>query len=172
MILKHLLFLFFFFKLSFALIVSPEEVMKQTFKSDTVIKKSMILTKAQHAKVEQIAKNKLKSKLYRVYISQNGDKTIGIGILLTQTVRSKNTAVLYALDDKGILNSIEIIAFREPKEYLPTKRWMKQFTEQKAEHFSSEDGNIDNISGATLSANAIIRAANLAHAIYKVALKR
>ncbi len=132
----------------------------------------MILTKAQHAQVQKLAKTRLKSKLYRIYIAKEHDKTVGIGILLTHVVRSKTTAVLYIMTPQGALQDIEIIAFREPKEYLPSKRWMQQFKEHKGEHYDYEQGNIDNISGATLSANAVINVANLAQAIYKVALKK
>jgi Na+-translocating ferredoxin:NAD+ oxidoreductase RnfG subunit len=154
------------------MIISPETALEQTLNADSVIKKSMILTKDQHGQVQKLAKTKLKSKLYRIYIAKKASKTVGIGVLLTQTVRSKSTAVLYIMNPQGVLQAIEIISFREPKEYLPSKRWLTQFKDHKGEHFSSVSGNIDNISGATLSANAIIRAANLAQAIYKVALKK
>lgn len=159
-------------QLSFALIITPEDALKQTLDAQTVIKKSKILTKAQHKQVQKLAKTKLKSKLYRIYHAKKDGVIIGHGILLTQTVRSKSTAVLYIMNVKGELQTIEIIAFNEPKEYLPSKRWLKQFDKSKDENFSSEDGNINNISGATLSASAVINVANLAHAIWKVALNK
>lgn len=169
---KSILLILITVSAAFSMIISPEKAMKLTFKADTITKKSMILTKAQHAEVQKLAKTRLKSKLYRIYIAQKGTETVGIGILLTHIVRSNTTAVLYIMTPQGELQNIEIIAFREPKEYLPSKRWIKQFTEHKSEHYDYQNGTIDNISGATLSANAIINVANLAQAIYKVALKK
>ena len=169
---KYFLLFVLSIQLSFALIISPEDALKQTLGADNVIKKSKILTKAQHKQVQQLAKTKLKSKLYRVYHAKKSGHIIGHGILLTEIVRSKSTAVLYIVNAKGELQAIEIIAFNEPKEYLPSKRWLKQFDKNQDENFSSQDGNINNVSGATLSASAVINVANLAHAIWKVALSQ
>lgn len=159
-------------QLSFALIITPEDALKQTLGAQDIIKKSKILTKAQHKQVQTLAKTKLRSKLYRVYHAKKDGKIIGHGILLTEVVRSKTTAVLYIVNAKGELQTIEIIAFNEPREYLPSKRWLKQFDNNLDENFNSQGGNINNVSGATLSASAVINAANLAHAIWKVALSQ
>lgn len=168
---KILFFLLLSLQFSHALIISPEDALKQTLLADDVSKQSKILTKAQHKQVQQLAKTKLKSKLYRIYHATKNAKTIGHGILLTHSVRSKNTAVLSIIDTKGTLIAIEIIAFNEPKEYLPSKRWLQQFDHNQAEHFNTQSGNINNITGATLSASAVVNIANLAHAIAKVTLK-
>ncbi|MDH5464314.1 MAG: FMN-binding protein, partial [Thiovulaceae bacterium] len=114
---------------------------------------------------------KLSSKLFRLYIAKKSEQTIGFGILLTQKVRSKSTAVLYMLTPDGNLKNIEIIAFNEPKEYLPSKRWIAQFKEKKTKEFV-ENSDLTMISGATLSANAIIKVANIARAIWKVKLNK
>ena len=156
-----LLFLFIAtFQLSFALIITPEDALKQSLHAKNVTKKAMILTKDEHQKIQQLAKSKLKSKLFRLYTASSDDKVLGHGILLTQKVRSKTTAILYMIDTKGELLAIEVIAFNEPKEYMPSKRWLKQFNE--------EPQKISSITGATLSANAVKRAAKLAQAIWEV----
>ena len=158
-------------QLSFALIISPEAAMTKSFKAQTVTKKAMILTKKEQQKVQNLAKVKLSSKLFRLYIAKKSEQTIGFGILLTQKVRSKSTAVLYMLTPDGNLKNIEIIAFNEPKEYLPSKRWIAQFKEKKTKEFV-ENSDLTMISGATLSANAIIKVANIARAIWKVKLNK
>lgn len=168
---KYILLFITTLQISFALIISPEDAMSQNFNAQTVTKKAMILTKKQQQKVQQLAQVKLNSKLFRLYIAKKEEQTIGFGILLTQKVRSKSTAVLYMLTPKGVLRSIEIIAFNEPKEYLPGRRWMSQFEEKKTGEFVSKD-NLTMISGATLSANAIINVANIARAIWKVKLAK
>ena len=152
--------------------ISPEDALKQTLGANSIKKQSKILTKSQHKQVQQLAQTKLKSKLYRVYHAKKNNILVGHGILLTQKVRSKSTAVLYIVNAKGELQTIEIIAFNEPKEYLPSKRWLKQFDNNQAQHFNTQSGSANNISGATLSASAIINVANLAHAIWKVALSK
>ena len=168
---KYILLFITTLQISFALIISPEDAMTQSFNAQTVTKKAMILTKKQQQKVQQLAQVKLNSKLFRLYIAKKEEQTIGFGILLTQKVRSKSTAVLYMLTPEGSLKNIEIIAFNEPKEYLPSKRWIAQFREKKTKEFVGSS-DITMISGATLSANSIIKVANIAKAIWKVKLSK
>ena len=142
-----------------ALIIMPEKAMQTEFNSATISKKSMILTKKEHLAVQKEAKTAMKSKLFRVYFAK--DK--GIGILLTQRVRSKSCAVLYMMDTNGVVQNIEIIAFNEPKEYMPSGQWLDEL---------KTNPNINSITGATLSASALMRASKLASAIWKVKLRK
>ena len=166
---KLFLSLLMFSTLSFALIISPNDAMQAHYPQAIITKQSMILTKKEHAKVQKMAHAKLKSKLFRLYRAKKDDKTLGFGILLTHKVRTKTAAILYILNPKGTLQSIEIIAFNEPMDYMPSKRWLKQFTQSNPPY--KRNGNIITISGATLSANALIHAANLAQSIWKIKLK-
>lgn len=162
---KHLLVLLLGIGFTQALIIAPEEALQQSFHAEGVTKKSMILTAKEHHLVQQTAQTKLHSKLFRLYRAEKEGRIIGWGILLTQKVRSKSTAILSMLDPQGGLLAVEIIAFNEPKEYLPSQRWLQQFHDRRAEQ-------IDAISGATLSANSVMRCVKLSQAIWKVKVKQ
>lgn len=157
---------------AFALIQSPQEAMKAHFSNITTVEQdSMILTKKEQHKVEMLAKVKLNSKLFRIYTAKNKMDTVGYGILLTKKIRTKSAAILYIIDTKGALQSIEIIAFNEPRDYLPSPRWLAQFNPNALQpHLLKE--TITPISGATLSANAVVKVANIAHAIWLFKLKQ
>ncbi len=146
------------------LLIKPEESLKSLFPEGKIQKKNILLSKKQAEKVRELSKIKLKSKIITVYIVKKDDKSTAYGILDTHKVRTKNEAVLYVLDDSCSLLDIEIIAFYEPPEYIPSDRWLSIF-EGKGK--KEDIKQIPNITGATLSARAIKK-----HAVKSIAICR
>ncbi len=98
-------------------IISPFDVMEATFTDkSTVVKKNVLLNKAKASAIENEAKSKLKTKIYRLYSASINDKVVGYGLLLTRKVRTKDVAVLYLFTPEKKIKSAEIIAFHEPIE--------------------------------------------------------
>lgn len=155
-----------------AVLITPEDALKATLgKEVTVQKRSLLLKSSQADKVEQIAKARLDSKLIRLYMAK-GDTVQGYGILLNRTVRTKKAAILYIITPDGVLKASEVVAFKEPMEYLPTSEWMAQFDDvDKSSELGLGDG-ISVITGATLSARTISDGARLAMAIYDEVIDR
>lgn len=151
----------------FALLITPEAALQQSFNGVTISKKGMLLGKSEAQKVQQLAQMKLSSKLFRLYKAEISGKPVGYGILLTGKIRSKTGAFLYIFTPEGILKTIEIVAFNEAMEWLPSKQWLSQFKNSTSDRFTISD-NVIPISGATLSANAVVKNANLAKAIWMV----
>jgi len=147
-------------------LISPIEAMKEHFAPHAMIsKKNILLSKKNFTLIQKSAKVKLDTKIYRVYTAKLDKKIVGFGILINRKVRSKNAVVLYLIS-KNILKSIEIIAFNEPKEYIPTKNWNAQFQNIKTDKMLKLSRDIPSISGATLSAKSITDASRIAFALY------
>jgi Na+-translocating ferredoxin:NAD+ oxidoreductase RnfG subunit len=98
-------------------------------------------------------------------------KIVGYSVLISKNIRSKNGVVLYMLDAQGVLKGIEVIAFNEPLEYLPSDEWKKQFKGLDLKALPKVGDNIHTITGATLSAKSITRSARIAQALYDIKLK-
>ena len=161
-----LLLIAFVFSLNAKIIIPPVNAMKQAYPSSSKIdKKNITLTNTQAKKIQKKAKAKLKNKKIKVFKAMKKNKVLGYGILINKKVRSKNAAILYIISSDSILKSIEIIAFNEPLEYIPSKTWMKKFENSKTSK------NIPNITGATLSAKSIIDGSRLAFSFYEEMLK-
>ncbi|WP_457622015.1 FMN-binding protein [Persephonella sp.] len=161
------IFLVFFISLSAygGLLIKPEEALKGLFPEGEIDKKNILLKKKQAEEVVKLSKIKLKSKIVTVYLVRKKDKTVAYGILDTHKVRTKNEAVLYILDKNCSLKDIEIIAFYEPPEYIPSDRWLSIFEGKK----NREDiKQIPNITGATLSARAVKKYALKSIAVCRV----
>lgn len=157
--------------LSATVLVSPVEAMKEHYAPHAIIsKKNILLSKKNFTLIQQSAKAKLNTKIYRIYTAKVDAKVLGFGILINHKVRSKNAVILYFIS-KNILEDIEIIAFNEPKEYLPTKRWKAQFHNIQTNKMLKLSRDIPSISGATLSARSVTDSSRIAFAIYNQLLK-
>jgi len=166
---KYLLFLFLTLSLQAKLLISPFDAMILNFGEDILIHKKSILLSSKEAKeITKLAGIKLKTKLYKTFVAKKDGIIIGYGILALYKVRSKNTAVLSIIALDGKLKTLEIIAFNEPMEYIPSKRWIQIFHDKHLSPSLALGKDIHSISGATMSARAVVKASRIALAVYKV----
>jgi len=167
-----LILMLFALSLSAQLLTSPLDAMTSTYPNTTEIKKkNYLLSKSNASIISKEAKAKLSSKIFKVYIAKVSDDTIGYGILVNRKVRSKNAVVMYFIDVNSNLKSIEIIAFNEPIEYLPSDTWNSQFENIKTDTMLRVSRDIPTITGATLSARSITDGSRIAFAFYNSILK-
>jgi len=170
---KTLLLIFLFSSFSQAtVLLSINEAMYAQFSSKITIDKKTLLLKKDEAKIlQKNAKTKIKSKLFKVYLAKKDSKIVGFGVLINKKIRSKNGVILYMLDLKGAIKTIEVIAFNEPLDYLPSKQWKNQFNNIQINQSLQVGKNIPTITGATLSAKSITKASRVVQALYNLRLK-
>lgn len=72
---------------------------------------------------------------------------------------------------ESVLKGIEIIAFNEPVEYLPSKEWNSQFQNIPTTKMLRLSKEIPTITGATLSARSVTDSSRVAFAFYNEVLK-
>lgn len=166
------LFIFLALPLSAKVLISPFDAMKGTYgKTAEVSKKNILLKNAQAEKISKDAKTKLETKIFRVFKALKNNEILGYGILINRKVRSKNAVVLYMISKDSILKGIEIIAFNEPAEYIPSKTWIKQFDNISTDERLILSRDIPTITGATLSARSLVDSSRIAFAFYNEMLK-
>jgi Zn-finger domain-containing protein len=153
------------------MLISPNEAMLHTFGNDAhITKKNILLDKQQSEQISQKARTKLTTRVYRTFVIRQGDAITGHAVLLNETVRTKNAAVLYMIDAHGRIRTIEVIAFNEPPEYLPSHVWRGQFEGKDSTHELRVGKDIPTITGATMSARNIADGSRVAMALYDVVL--
>ncbi|MFT7004750.1 MAG: hypothetical protein ACJAWW_002115 [Sulfurimonas sp.] len=158
--------------LSAKILISPIDAMKQSYGIDAnVVKKNILLNKRQATIIQKNAKTKLSSKIFRIFKATKNDKILGYGILINKKIRSKNAVALYLISKDSTLLGIEIIAFNEPMEYIPSKKWMSQFENVSTDKHFRVGRNIPTITGATLSARSLTDSSRIAFAFYNEMLK-
>ena len=154
------------------ILITPQESMKNSFPDAiSVVKKNILLTKEEAKSITKDAKVKIKSKIFRVFKALKGESILGYGVLINKRVRSKNAVILYMIESNGVLKSIEIVAFNEPLEYLPSSKWNAEFKGLDTALRPRLGKEIATITGATLSARSVTDGARLAFALYTKVLK-
>lgn len=155
-----------------SVLITPKDALKATFGESVKVKKKPLLIKTSQAvSIQKKAKAKLESKIVRLYVAKQKD-IVAYGVLLNRNVRTKKTAVLYMITPDGQLKAAEIVAFKEPIEYLPTETWMDQFRDVNDSKSLRMGAGVSVITGATMSARTISDGARLAMAIFEEAIKK
>jgi len=147
----------------------PVALTQRTFSAKNVDTQNIILTNAQLQQLIKTSQQPIESKLYRIYVAKNDAKILGYGVLMSKKVRTKTAISLYLIGIDGKIKSIEIVAFNEPMEYLPTKTWLNVFDQKSSANTLKLNQDIPTTTGATLSARAITDGARAALALLEIA---
>lgn len=137
---------------------SRAEALRMAFPNQEEVKTvALFLTPEQVAQVEKATGERLKSPIQSFYIGYHGAKATGYAAIEAATVRTQPATVLVVLNPDGQVRFAEILAFFEPEEYRPARRWLDQFSGQSLSPQLRVGGDIQGITGATLSAQALSR---------------
>lgn len=93
---------------------------------------------------------------------------VGTAWFDSHRVRSKRETLMIAIDPSGRILRVEVLAFAEPRQYLPSAKWYGQLKGKGLTPKLSLKGDIRNMAGATLTARATVKAARRALAIQLV----
>lgn len=166
------LVLFLVSSLDAKMIISPYKAMQAAYGENVEItKKNILLKKIQATKISQDAKVKLYSKIIRVFTAKKDGTLLGHGILISRIMRTKTVVALYIIDSNEVLKSSEVIAFNEPIEYMPSQAWIDQFSNVSTQKRLYVKKEIPTITGATLTARALVDGSRVAFAFYKEIIK-
>jgi len=138
--------------------------------ADRVEARNWVLTGEQAARIEELSRAKLDSKLVRVWRGSKGDAILGWATIDVRTVRTQAEAILVVLTPEGSIRTVRMLAFHEPLDYLPPERWYEQFDAKTKDDPLRVGGDIHGIAGATLSSRATADGVRRALAIFQVLL--
>ena len=152
---------------------AKNEALKLIFpEADSIEPKAIFLTAKQVARIEELARSTLESQLLTVHVGRKGDETLGNAFLDIHVVRTQPEALFVVLTAQGEVDSVLIVAFHEPLEYMPSDRWQKQFAGKTLTSDLQVKRAIAPISGATLSAHAMTDAVRRALAVFQATLQK
>jgi len=150
-----------------AVLMTPQEAMQANFGESVAVEKQNLLLSRQEAEaVSKAAQAPLSTKIYRLFRAQDGGRAVGYGILVSEKVRTKNVAALYLINPDGSLRAVEIVAFNEPPEFLPSAQWLRQFGGKRPGEPLRGGREVATITGATMSAQSVTRGARIALALF------
>lgn len=153
--------------------LTKDEALKQYFPTATSIdRKTLFLTDQEVQNIQRKARSKVDSKIVTYYIGRRGTEALGYAFLETQIVRTMPETFMVVIDPEGAVEAVEILAFFEPEDYLPPKRWLALFRRKTSESDLWLKRGIQNIVGATLSAQGITEGVRKALVLYELAVSK
>lgn len=136
--------------------INKEDALKLAFPgAERIERKTIFLTGEEVEKIEALSKRRLESKVITYYVGIGDDGVSVYAFLGSQIVRTKPLVYMVVMNPDGSLKYVEILAFYEPEEYLPHKRWFDQFKGKALDNNLWPKRGISAVSGATLSVNGI-----------------
>ncbi len=148
--------------------MTREQALKASFGEATIVRKTAFLTNEQVDAIQRAARAKVESKLVTYYVATTDRGAIGTAFLETMTVRTMPATFIIVVGPDTSIRSVEILAFHEPEDYMPSEQWMAQFGGKTQVDDLFLKRGIHAIAGATLSAQAISDAVRRVLATYAI----
>ena len=126
------------------------------------------LTEPQAQQVQALAGSALSGIWQVSYEARGGGQLLGVAYLDTHRVRTLPETILVVISAAGRIQRVEVLAFREPQEYLAKEAWVRQFDGKPLDAQLSLKGAIRPLSGSTLTAHALTDAARRMLALHQV----
>lgn len=150
-------------------LLTQEQAFATAFPADAKLaRQTFFLTKQQIADAQRESGIKFDDQLVIRYAATRGDTLLGYAYFDTHRVRTLPETVMIVVTPDGRVDRIEILSFDEPTDYFPKRRWIDQLRGHKLDQDLSLDRAIRPLSGASLSATAIVNASRKILALHKV----
>ncbi len=148
-----------------------EEIIRSVFFNvDRMEKKTLFLSKDEIARVNSLAGGNLReaSSLLTYYECRKGNELLGRAYIDTRTVRSRSQSLLVVVGTSCEVKNVTLLATGEPGEYEPLPGWLKIFTGRRLDEKLSIRGDVDAMTGATLTSDAVIKSVRWCLAVENV----
>ncbi len=131
-----------------------EALQKAFADADTVLRKTVFLSREEKQKLEKKARAPFASRVITYYVGMKAGKITGYAFFEKQTVRTKPTIMMVLISPEGKVKMTEVLAFYEPLDYIPSPKWFRQYDNQRLTLDLWPGRGVDAITGATLSVRA------------------
>ncbi|MDF1838346.1 MAG: hypothetical protein P1V35_10785, partial [Planctomycetota bacterium] len=106
--------------------LTHQEALELAFPKCQVQRTTKYLTKAQVAAIAKAAQTTFTSTIVYPYVATKNGKVVGTAYFDTHRVRTLKETVMVVVDSAGKVSRVELMAFGEPKQYIPSKKWYEQ----------------------------------------------
>jgi Na+-translocating ferredoxin:NAD+ oxidoreductase RnfG subunit len=101
------------------------------------------------------------------YVAEREGRPEGVAYFDSHRVRTLNEVLMIVVQPDERIRSIEVLRFAEPPEYHAGEAWLRQFEGRALDQELSLKSGIANMTGATLTSNAVTRAARRVLALHR-----
>lgn len=152
--------------------LTVDEALALAFPGCEIERSTLYLTDAERARAAELAGEAIDSGIAHRYTATCEGAAGGRAYFDTHRVRTLPETLMIALDPDGQVRRIEVLAFREPPDYLPGGAWYEQFDGARLDQQLRLRGRIRDVAGATLTARATTSAVRRLLAVDRVLEER
>jgi hypothetical protein len=106
-------------------------------------------------RLDRLARSRIRERMVTFYTARRGAEVLGYAVVQSHVVRTKRETLLVAFEPDGRIRRITVLAFLEPPEYEPSRRWLAQLEGKGTGDRLAVGDDVAPITGATLSARGI-----------------
>ncbi len=151
-----------------AALPSSQEALALAWPGAQFARREHFLTEAQAKQARALAGAELPGLWWVAYEARKDGRLLGVAFFDTHRVRTLNGTAMVAVNADASLRRVEVVAFHEPQEYLPKEAWIRQLDGKRLDEELSLTRSIRPLSGATLTAHALVDASRRGLALYQV----
>jgi FMN-binding domain len=148
--------------------LTVEEALVLAFPGCSVEPRTVYLTAAQLDRARELAGVEIPGAMVRPYVALCDGATAGAAYFDSHRVRTLPETLMIVVAADGTLQRVEILAFREPEDYIPRDTWYGQFAGERLDQELSLKRGIRGVTGATLTARATTDAVRRVLALHRV----
>lgn len=151
-------------------VLTQEEALRLAFPGATLQRRTAYLDPAQLRAAQDLAGPgvPVAQRVVTYYVAVRDGRPQGAAYFDAHRVRTLGEVLMLAVDTRARLQRIEVLKFAEPPEYNAGARWLAQFEGAALAPELSLKRGIVNMTGATLTANAVTAAARRTLALHAV----
>ncbi|MDA1259608.1 MAG: FMN-binding protein [Planctomycetota bacterium] len=145
-----------------------EEALATSFGKQAVLTRTTHwLTAAQRKRAAELAGAEVRAVAELWTARDPAGALLGMGFVDARTVRTHGQTVLFAIGADEKLRGVSVLAFDEPRDYLPKEAWYSSFTGKVLNDELQLKRGVHAVTGATLTARATVAGAREALAVVK-----
>ena len=126
------------------------------------------LTDEQTHEVEAAARAKVESRAWTYFVGRSTAGETTFAYFDTHVVRTMPETAMVVIDGAGKVRFVELLAFHEPDDYAPPRRWLRQLHGRELDGDLYVRRGIRNITGASLTSEALTQAVRRVLAIHRL----
>jgi len=148
--------------------LTVEEALALAFPGCAVEPHTVYLTEAQLGRARELASVEIPGAMVRPYVARCDGRVAGAAYFDSHRVRTQPETLMIVVGADGTLQRVEILAFREPEDYIPRDTWYAQFEGERLDRDLTLKRGIRGVTGATLTARATTDAVRRVLALHRV----
>lgn len=152
-------------------LLTQEEALALAFPAPaTVERRTAYLSAGQLERARALAGDEVEIEqgIVTYYVGRQGGEPLGAAYFDAHRVRTKNEVVMVVVGPDARIRRVDVLKFTEPPEYRAPDGWIDQLDGRRLDDALSVRAGLHNLTGATLTARALARAARRVLALHAV----